>query len=191
MPSFPDHYLFFKTFSLIKHVCSCAVTQLVECLPGKDQRRHCPQTSSHALQISCSLLSSVGTGVVSWSWLQDCTEMWPRNESSRDILDVIGGHFCSLDASALDPRHGPWHSWSWGLSYLAHSGFLNGRKFRREKEPGEVTPVFQWDWKSCCKAWNFDFLFGLALVPLHFWPWHILFLPLSGCFLICKMRGLY
>lgn len=64
MPSFPDYFL--KTFSLIKNVSSCAITELVEGLPRKGQRRHCPQTPSHALQISCSLLSSVGTGVVSW-----------------------------------------------------------------------------------------------------------------------------
>lgn len=62
MPSFPDYFL----KPLIKNVSSCAMTQLVEDLPRKGQCRHCPQTPSHALQISCSLLSSVGTGVVSW-----------------------------------------------------------------------------------------------------------------------------
>lgn len=43
-----------------------------------------------------------------------------------------------------------------------------GESFGGRTKLWEVTPVFQWDWKSCCKAWNFDFLFGLALVPHHF-----------------------
>jgi hypothetical protein len=37
-------------------------------------------------------------------------------------------------------------------------------KLGRRKEPREAILSSQWDWKFCRRPWDFDFLFGLALV---------------------------